>query len=174
MHVQKKVKCVSKESNMRVQEVGRWMFGVKKLRFWWKHFPSIIVMSVFIGGVTPPMYNYYFTPLQRSYTRNIPGRTRDFHITAWVRYSSEGPTTPGGPLRPDWRRPWGPLITRHDACVARSSHVFFFRPEDPRRRAISALALGIGFIVPDVLSSRTFGNRPKVVSPTTSLISELQ
>ena len=49
----------------------------------------------------PPMYNYSFTPLQRSYTRNIPGRTRDFHITAWVRYSSEGPTTQGGPLRPD-------------------------------------------------------------------------
>jgi len=44
----------------------------------------------------PPMYNYSFTPLQRSYTRNISGRTRDFHITAWVRYNSEGPTTPGG------------------------------------------------------------------------------
>ena len=57
---------------------------------------------------------------------------------------------------------WDPLITRHDACVTRS-------PEYPLRRAISALALGIGFIVPDVLSSCTFGDRPEGGVPNIEL-----
>jgi len=61
------------------------------------------------------------------------------------------------------------LITpRPDGCVARSSRVFVFRPEDPRRWAISALALDIGFIVPDVLSSRTFGDQPEGGVPNSS------
>ena len=102
----------------------------------------------------PPMYNYSFTPLQRSYSLNIPGRTRDFTITVWVRYSSERPTTPGGPLHPGRRRPRGLLTTPyHNAGVARSSPVFAFRPEEQRRRATSALAPGIGFSVLGVLSS---------------------
>ena len=102
----------------------------------------------------PPMYNYSFTPLQRSYSLNIPRRTRDFPIIVWVRYSSEKPTTPGGPLHPSRRRPRGLLTTRyHDAGVARSSPVFALRPEEQRRRATSALVPGIGFSVLGVLSS---------------------
>jgi hypothetical protein len=62
--------------------------------------PSMYITGVFIGGVMPPMYHYSFTLLQRSYSLNIPGRTRDFPITVWVRYSLERPTTPGGPLHP--------------------------------------------------------------------------
>ena len=89
------------------------------------------LQGVFIGGVMPPMYHYSFTPLQRSYSLNIPGRTRDFPITVWVRYSSERPTTPGGPLHPGRRRPRGLLTTPyHDASVARSSPIFTFRPEE--------------------------------------------
>ena len=137
----------------------------------------------------PSMYHYSFTLLQRSYSLNIPGRTRDFPITVWVRYSSEKPTTPGGPLHPGRRRPRGLLTTpNHDAGVARSSIVFAFRPEeqrrratfalapsigfsvlgclvfaflpkDKRRRATSVLAVGIRFSVLDVLSSCTFGDR---------------
>ena len=98
----------------------------------------------------PPMYNYSFAPLQRSYSLNILGRTCDFPITVWVRYSSERPTTPGGPLHPGRRRPRGLLTTPyHDAGVARSSPVFAFRPEEQRRRATSAL----DFSVLGVLSS---------------------
>ena len=89
------------------------------------------LQRVFIGGVTPPMYDYPFTPLQQSYSLNIPGRTRDFPITVWVRYSSERPTTLGGPLHPDRRRPRGlPTTPYHDAGIARSSPVFAFRPEE--------------------------------------------
>ena len=102
----------------------------------------------------PPMYHYSFTLLQRSYSLNIPGRTRDFPITVWVRYSSERPTTPGGPLHPGRRRPRGLLTTPYlDAGIAQSSPVFAFRPEEQRRRATSALAPGIGFSVLGVLSS---------------------
>ena len=102
----------------------------------------------------PPMYHYSFTPLQWSYSLNIPGHTRDFPITVWVRYSSERPTTPGSPLHPGRRRPRGLLTTPyHDAGVAWSSPVFAFRPEEQRRQATSALAPGIGFSVLGVLSS---------------------
>ena len=88
-----------------------------------------ILQGVFICSVTPPMYDYPFTPLKRSYSLNIPGHARDLPITMWVRYSSARPTNPGGPLHPDRRRPRG-LRTTRDAGVARSSLVFAFHPEE--------------------------------------------
>ena len=85
------------------------------------------------------MYNYSFAPLQRSYSRNIPGRTRDFQIPAYVRYSSEGPTTPGGPLRPDRRRPWGPTDHSSSRHLCRPVFVcLHLLTRRPTRRAISA------------------------------------
>ena len=117
----------------------------------------------------PPMYNYSFAPLQRSYSRNIPGRTRDFQIPAYIRYSSEGPTTPGGPLRPDRRRPWGPTDHSSSGRLCRPVFACLRLPtRGPTRRAISALALDIGFIAPDVLSSRAFGDRPEGGVPNSS------
>ena len=115
------------------------------------------------------MYNYSFAPLQRSYSRNITGCTRDFQIAAYVRYSSEGPTTPGGPLRPDRRRPWGP--TDHSTSGRLCRPVFAclrLLTRGPTRWAISALALDIGFIAPAVLSSRAFGDRPEGGVPNSS------
>ena len=44
--------------------------------------PSINITGVFIGGVSPPKYNYSSAPLQRSYSQNIPGCTRNFPTTA--------------------------------------------------------------------------------------------
>jgi len=115
------------------------------------------------------MYNYSFAPLQRSYSRNISRRTRDFQIPAYVRYSSEGPKTPGGPLQPDRRRPWGP--TNHSSSGRLCGPVFAclrLPTRGPTRRAISALALDFGFIAPDVLSSRAFGDRPEGGVPNSS------
>ena len=119
----------------------------------------------------PPMYNYSFAPLQQSYSRNIPGRTRDFQIPTHVRYSSEGPTTPGGPLRPDRRRPWGPTDHSSSGCLCRPVFACLRLPtRGPTRRAISALALDIGFIAPDVLSSRAFGDRPEGGVPNNNIL----
>ena len=113
------------------------------------------LQGVFIGGVTPPMYDYPFTPLQRSYSLNIPGHARDLPITVWVRYSSVKPTTLGGPLHPDRRRPRG-LRTTRDADVAWSSPDFTFHPEEKRRLSTSALAPGVGFSALGVLSSPSY------------------
>ena len=126
------------------------------------------LQGVFIGGVTPPMYNYSFAPLQRSCFRNIPGRIRDLQIPAYVRYSSERPTTPGGPLRPDRRRPWGP--TDHFSSGRLWRPVFAMSSSsNPRTHetGISALALDISFVAPDVLSSCSFGDRPEGGVPNT-------
>ena len=43
--------------------------------------PSMYITKVFIGGDPPPKCNYYPMPLQRLYSQNIPGRTRNFLIT---------------------------------------------------------------------------------------------
>ena len=40
------------------------------------------ITEVFIGGVSPSKCNYYSTYLQRSYSQNVPGRTRNFPIIA--------------------------------------------------------------------------------------------
>ena len=115
------------------------------------------------------MYNYSFAPLQRSYSRNIPGCTRDFQIPAYVQYSSEGPTTLGGPLRSDRRRPWGPTDHSSSGRLCRPVFACLRLPtRGPTRRAISALALDFGFIAPDVLSSRAFGDRPEGGVPNSS------
>jgi len=47
--------------------------------------------GVFIGGVLPSEYNYTSALLQRLYSHNISGRTRNFLKTSLVRYSSDGP-----------------------------------------------------------------------------------
>ena len=152
---------------------------------WWF---MLDVQEVFIGGVTPPTYIYSSTPLQRSYSWNIPGCTRNFPNTSSVRYSQTGPQLQiilFGLLHEDYaaccllladarivwssrvfgfrpedkRRLRGPLfIPRHDALVDRSPRVFVFRPEDKRRRE-SSMFTPVGFNVLAALSSRTFGNR---------------
>jgi len=115
------------------------------------------------------MYNYSFAPLQRSYSRNIPGCTRDFQIPAYVRYNSEGPTTPSGPLRPDRRRPWGPTDHSSSGRLCRPVFACLRLPtRGPTKWAISALALDFGYIAPDVLSSRAFGDRPEGGVPNSS------
>jgi len=43
--------------------------------------PSKRITGVFIGGVSPFECKYYSKPLQRSYSQNIPGLTRNFPIT---------------------------------------------------------------------------------------------
>ena len=108
--------------------------------------------------------------LLHPYNGHIPGRTRDFQIPAYVRYSSEEPTTPGGPLRPDRRRPWGPtdhsLTTpRQDACVARSSPIFVFRPEDPRDGPSPRLLLTSASLLLTSCLRAPSATGPKVVSP---------
>ena len=40
------------------------------------------ITEVFIGGISPSKCNYYSTYLQRSYSQNVPGRTRNFPIIA--------------------------------------------------------------------------------------------
>ena len=143
------------------------------------------IKEVFIGSVTPPMYNYSSTPLQRSYSWNIPGCTRNFPNTSSVRYSQTGPQLQIillGLLHEDYaachllladartvrssrifgyrpedkRRLCGPLFTRRDAPVDRSSRVFIFRPEDKRSRE-SFVFTPVGFNVLADKSSRTFG-----------------
>ena len=107
--------------------------------------------------------------LLHPYNGHIPGRTCDFQIPAYVWYNSEGPTTLGGPLRPDRRRPWGP--TDHSSSGRLCRPVFAclrLTNRGPTRRAISALALDIGFIAPDVLSLRAFGDRPEGGVPNSS------
>ena len=127
--------------------------------------------GVFIGGVTPPRYNYAFAPSQRSYSRNIPKCTCNFARAAWVRYSSDWPALPDGPLRPARRRSWDPLITpRPDACVARSSRIFILPPEDQRRWMSSTFAPGVGFNAYAVWSSRTFGVRSEGGVPNKSFV----
>ena len=43
--------------------------------------PSMNIIRVFIGGVSPSKCNYYSTSLQWSYSHNISGHTRNFPIT---------------------------------------------------------------------------------------------
>ena len=73
--------------------------------------PSMNITGVFIGGVTPPTYIYSSILLQRPYSWNISGRTRNFPNTRSVRYSSDGPTTVDNPLRPSPRRLRGLSLT---------------------------------------------------------------
>ena len=53
-----------------------------------KSTPQWTLHRVFIGAVTPSMYNYPSAPLQRSYSWNIPRRKRKLPVTVWVRHSS--------------------------------------------------------------------------------------
>jgi len=112
------------------------------------------------------MYNYSFAPLQQSYSRNIPGRTCDFQIPAYVRYSSEGPTTPGGPLRPDRRRPWGPTDHFSSGRLCRPVFTCLRLPtRGPTRRASPRLLLTSASLLLTSCLRAPSATGPKVVSP---------
>ena len=88
--------------------------------------------------------------LLHPYDGHILGIFLDTHVIYLLQYecatAQQWAHNPGSPLRPDRRRPRGPLLNpRHDTCVALSSHVLVFRTEDKRRQTSSSFALGVGF-----------------------------
>ena len=126
------------------------------------------LQGVFIGGVKPPMYNYSFAPLQRSYSRNISGRTRDFQIPPYVRYSSEQAHNSRRPSSTRSTKTVGvhwPLLVR--TLVPPGLHMSSSSNPRTHETGISVLALDISFVAPDVLSSRSFGDRPEGGVPNT-------
>ena len=65
----------------------------------------------------------------------------------------------------------GPLTTpRQDACVARSSPVFVFRPEDPRNGPSPHLLLTSASLLLTSCLPAPSATGPKVVSPTVALV----
>ena len=109
--------------------------------------------------------------LLHPYNGHISGIFPDVHMISKSQpmygTAQKRPTTPGGPLRPDRRRPWGPLTTpRQDACVARSSPVFVFRPEDPRDGPSQRLLLTSASLLLTSCLRAPSATGPKVVSPT--------
>jgi len=127
--------------------------------------------------------------VQRSYSQNIPGRTRNFPITIvsglqlrWapltqavffastllfthlrdVPYFEDG-------LRLIFGRPAeGPSVLRFDACAIPPSRIFGCLPEEQRRLALSSLVLGLGSSSRAVWSSRSFGDRTEGGVPNSS------
>jgi len=119
-----------------------------------------LLHEVFIGGVTPLMYNYSFAPLQRSYSRNISGRTRDFQIPPYVRYSSEQ-------ARPDRRRPWGSTDHFSSGRLCRPVFTCLRLPtRGPTRRASPCLLLTSASLLLTSCLRAPSATGPKVVSPT--------
>ena len=106
------------------------------------------------------------------YNDHIPGIFPDVHVNSKSQptygTAPNRPTTPGGPLRPDRRRPWGP--TDHSVKTLVSPGLRMSSSSNPRihETGISALALDVGFVAPDVLASRSFGDRPEGGVPNIS------
>ena len=98
------------------------------------------------------MYNYPFTPLQRSHPWNIPRCTCNLPITAWVRYSSAAGPQPKTVLF---------ILTDEDHGVRcllltmiLASPLFFARLRRPTRRQAE-----MGIFSVRSWCSRTFGDR---------------
>ena len=111
--------------------------------------------------------------LLHPYNGHIPGIFPDVHVISKTQptygTAQKRSTTPGGPLRPDRRRPWGP--TDHSVKTLVSPGLRMSSSSNPRTHetGISALALDVGFVAPDVLSSRSFGDRPEGGVPNSLL-----
>ena len=111
--------------------------------------------------------------LLHPYNGHIPGIFPDVHVNSKSQptygTAQNRPTTPGGPLRPDRRRPWGPTDHSSSGRLCRPVFACLRLPtRGPTKWAISALALDFGFIALDVLSSRAFGDRPEGGVPNSS------